>query len=141
MCIRDRAFAVLHIDGQASSLALVLGVHTSATVACLMFGGVIADRLPRIAVLQTAHVVTALTQGIAAVLVIRGQVSVPTLAVIEAVNGAAGAFAKMCIRDSSRPVPWPRPATRSSTGPSTSGSCTTAGPVSYTHLDVYKRQS
>lgn len=87
------AFAVLHIDGQASSLALVLGVHTSATVACLMFGGVIADRLPRTAVLQTAHVVTALTQGIAAVLVIRGQVSVPTLAVIEAVNGAAGAFA------------------------------------------------
>lgn len=87
------AFAVLRVDGSAGGLALVLGTYTSAQVTCLLFGGVIADRFPRIVVLQAAHTVTALTQGIAAALVISGQASVPALAVLEGINGAAAAFA------------------------------------------------
>ncbi|QQR99968.1 MAG: MFS transporter [Austwickia sp.] len=87
------AFAALHIDPAPGGLALVIGTHTGAQILCLLFGGVVADRWPRVRVLQGAHVVTALTQGVAAALVLSGRADIPTLAVIEAVNGAASGFA------------------------------------------------
>lgn len=87
------AFAVLHVDGTAGGLALVLGAHTGAQVLCLLFGGVVADRFDRVVVLQAAHVLTAVTQGVAAALVLSGQATIPRLVAVEAVNGAAAAFA------------------------------------------------
>ncbi len=86
------AFAVLHVDESAGALAQVLGVRTLAMVIFLLVGGVISDRFSRIAVLQVAHVLTCLTQGAAAVLIISGHATLTQLTVIEGVNGAVSAF-------------------------------------------------
>ncbi|MEO7752044.1 MAG: MFS transporter [Terracoccus sp.] len=86
------AFAVLRVDESAGALAQVLGVRTLAMVVFLLVGGVISDRFSRIAVLQMAHVLTCVTQGAAAVLIISGHATLTQLTVIEGVNGAVSAF-------------------------------------------------
>ncbi len=86
------AFAVLHVDRSAGALAQVLGVRTLAMVVFLLAGGVIADRFSRIAVLQVAHLLTFLTQGAAATLLISGHATLTQLTVLEGLNGAASAF-------------------------------------------------
>ncbi len=86
------AFAVLRVDESAGALAQVLGVRTLAMVVFLLVGGVISDRFSRIAVLQVAHVLTCLTQGAAAALIISGHATLTQLTVIEGVNGAVSAF-------------------------------------------------
>jgi hypothetical protein len=86
------AFAVLHIDASAGALAQVLGVRTLAMVVFLLVGGVVADRFSRIVVLQVSHVLTCLTQAVAAALLISGHATLTQLTVIEGVNGAVSAF-------------------------------------------------
>jgi hypothetical protein len=86
------AFAVLHIDSSAGPLAQVLGVRTLAMVVFLLVGGVVSDRFSRIVVLQVSHVLTCLTQAVAAVLIISGHATLTQLTVIEGVNGAVSAF-------------------------------------------------
>lgn len=85
-------FAVLHIDASAGALAQVLGVRTLAMVVFLLVGGVVADRFSRIVVLQVSHVLTCLTQAVAATLIISGHATLTQLTVIEGVNGAVSAF-------------------------------------------------
>ncbi|MCX4878259.1 MFS transporter [Streptomyces sp. NBC_00847] len=41
------AFAVLDATGSVSSLGLVVGAHSVAGILFLLYGGVLADRLPR----------------------------------------------------------------------------------------------
>ncbi len=86
------AFAVLDIDASAGGLAQVLGVRTLAMVLFLLIGGVVADRFSRIVVLQVSHVLTCLTQALAAYLIITGNATLTQLTVIEGVNGAVSAF-------------------------------------------------
>ncbi|WP_067197851.1 MFS transporter [Microbacterium sp. XT11] len=86
------AFAVLGIDNSPQSLAFVLTVFTLANVVFLVFGGVVADRLPRALVIRTCYVVDILSIGTTAVLLFSGTASVPLLAVLSAVNGASSAF-------------------------------------------------
>jgi len=86
------AFAVLHIDQSAGALAQVLGVRTLTMVVFLLVGGVVADRFSRIVVLQVSHVLTCLTQALAAYLIISGDATLTQLTVIEGVNGAVSAF-------------------------------------------------
>lgn len=86
------AFAVLHITGSALALGQVIAARVTATLVFLLIGGVAADRLPRVAVIQTCHVISAVTQGLAAYLVITGRATVPTILGLEAVNGAVTAF-------------------------------------------------
>ncbi len=86
------AFAVLHIDPSAGALAQVLGVRTLTMVVFLLVGGVVADRFSRIVVLQVSHVLTCLTQALAAYLIISGDATLTQLTVIEGVNGAVSAF-------------------------------------------------
>ena len=86
------AFAVLHIDQSAAALAQVLGVRTLTMVVFLLVGGVVADRFPRILVLQVSHVLTFVTQALAAYLIISGHATLTQLTVIEGVNGAVTAF-------------------------------------------------
>ena len=86
------AFAVLHIDQSAAALAQVLGVRTLTMVVFLLVGGVVADRISRIVVLQVSHVLTCLTQALAAFLIISGDATLTRLTVIEGVNGAVSAF-------------------------------------------------
>ena len=86
------AFAVLHIDPSAGALAQVLGVRTLTMVVFLLVGGVVADRFSRIVVLQVSHVLTCLTQALAAYLIISGDATLTQLTVLEGVNGAVSAF-------------------------------------------------
>lgn len=85
-------FAVLDLGGSPTQLGLVLACRTVPLILLILFGGVIADRLPRHLVLIVANVVSAGTQALVAVLLLTGTADIWTVAGIEAVNGAAGAF-------------------------------------------------
>ena len=85
-------FAVLEITDSATALGQVLAAHTIPLVVFLLFGGVIADRLPRALLLQASNLVAALTQGTLAFLVITGQAELWMFIVLAAVNGTADAI-------------------------------------------------
>jgi MFS family permease len=86
------AFAVLDLTGSASDLGLVVACRSVANVVVLLFGGVLADRLPRGLLLAGASAAAALTQGVVAALVITGTASIPVLALLSVVNGALAAI-------------------------------------------------
>ncbi|MGX1793373.1 MFS transporter [Microbacterium sp. NPDC055312] len=86
------AFAVLEIDNDPLSLSLVLTAFTVANVVFLLFGGVVADRLPRAMVIQVCYVLDILSIGTIAALLFTGTASIPAVAALAAVNGASTAF-------------------------------------------------
>jgi MFS family permease len=86
------AFAVLDLTGSASDLGLVVGARTLVNVAFLLFGGVLADRLPRPLLLVGSSLLAGLTQGVAAVLVLTHAATIPVLLVLAGLNGMAGAL-------------------------------------------------
>lgn len=86
------AFAVLDLGHSATALGQVLAARTVPMVAFLLFGGVLADRFPRSAILQLSNLLSALTQGLVAWLVITGTADLWMLVVLEAVNGTVAAF-------------------------------------------------
>lgn len=86
------AFAVLDISDSAAAVGFVLAARSIPNILFLLIGGVISDRLPRHLVLIVANSVCALTQALAAALVLSGDAKLWQLAAIEAVNGIAAAF-------------------------------------------------
>jgi MFS family permease len=82
------AFAVLDLTGSTADLGLVLAVRQVAVVVLLLYGGVWADRLPRHLVMVWSNLVSGLSQGVVAVLLLSHHASIPTLAVFAVVNGA-----------------------------------------------------
>jgi hypothetical protein len=86
------AFAVLDLTGSASDLGLVLAARTVPLVAFLLAGGVVADRLPRRAVMVCADIARLAGQGAIAALLIGGVAHVWSLAALSAVSGLASAF-------------------------------------------------
>lgn len=86
------AFAVLDLTGSAADLGYVLAARSIPLVLFLLVGGVIADRFSRSLVLVLSNLVTGLTQGLVAVLLISGHATITGLVVIEAVNGTVSAF-------------------------------------------------
>jgi MFS family permease len=86
------AFAVLDISDSASALGLVLAARTIPMVLFLLLGGVISDRFSRSVVMRTSNLLSALTQGAVAYLVITGQAEIWMLVVLEATNGTVAAF-------------------------------------------------
>jgi MFS family permease len=87
------AFAVLDLTGSVRDLGLVVGARSLANVVFILFGGVIADRLPRQVVMVWSCVLAALSQGAVATLVLTGDATVVWLAILGAVNGVVSAFA------------------------------------------------
>ena len=85
------AFAVLEVTDSASALGQVLAAHSIPMVVFLLVGGVVADRFPRALLLQLSNVLSALTQGVAAYLVISGHAEIWMLVVLEGVNGTTSA--------------------------------------------------
>ena len=57
------AFAVLDLTGSARDLGLVVGARSLTNVVLLLFGGVVADRLPRQLVLVASSVLAMVTQA------------------------------------------------------------------------------
>jgi len=86
------AFGVLEVTDSASALGIVLAARMIPTVALLLAGGVIADRLPRRAVMVAADLVRLVSHALMAALLISGAAQVWSLAVLAAVNGAGTAF-------------------------------------------------
>lgn len=85
------AFAVLDLTGSATDLGLVVGARSIANVAVLLFGGVLADRFSPSVVLVWSNMASAVTQAVIAAMVLTGQVSIPLLAALSVLNGAAAA--------------------------------------------------
>lgn len=87
------AFAVLDLTGRAGDLGLVVGVRTVLNVSFLLFGGVLADRLPKNLLMVGSNLVAALTQGAIATLVLTHHATIPLLIGLAAINGATAAMA------------------------------------------------
>lgn len=87
------AFAVLDtLHGSATDLGLVLTVRQVPVILLLLFGGVLADRLPRHQVMVASNVVSGTSQAAAATLLLIGHAHLWHLAALAAVNGASSAF-------------------------------------------------
>jgi MFS family permease len=80
-------FAVLDINDSATALGQVLAARTIPMVVFLLLGGVIADRFPRTVILQLSNVLSALTQGVVAWLVLTDRADLWMIIVLEAING------------------------------------------------------
>lgn len=110
------SFAVLDLTGSMVDLGVVVGARSVANVAVLLFGGVLADRLPKAVVLQGSSLVAALIQA-AVLSILAGFASVPLLVVLSVANGvvaavglpAASALIPQTVpaARSGRPTPWP----------------------------------
>ena len=87
------AFAVLDLTGSARDLGLVVGARSLTNVIFILFGGVVADRLPRQFVMVASGALAALSQAVVATLVLTDTATVPLLMALGAVNGVVSAFA------------------------------------------------
>jgi MFS family permease len=86
------AFAVLDLTGSVTDLGLVVGARSLASVLLLLFGGVLADRLPRSVILQGTEIAATLTQAAIAASILFGFASIPLLISLSLVNGAVAAL-------------------------------------------------
>ena len=87
------AFAVLDLTGSPSDLGLVVGVRMSVNVLFLLFGGALADRMPKHHLMVGASIAAAVTQAAVAALVLSGTATVALLIALSAVNGMVSALA------------------------------------------------
>jgi predicted MFS family arabinose efflux permease len=85
------AFAVLEV-GSASDLGLVLAANMLPTVVFVLVGGVIADRLPRHAVLVASNLLSGAAQAVFALAIVSGHAQLWQLMAIQAVRGTSSAF-------------------------------------------------
>lgn len=107
------AFAVLDLTGSVATLGLVVGARSLTNVLFLLFGGVIADRLPRSVVLVGSSWCSAFAQAAIATLVLTHTASIPLLMTFSAINGISSAFAlpaSSALTAQTVPLPWMRQA-------------------------------
>ncbi|QDY08294.1 MFS transporter [Micromonospora sp. HM134] len=88
------AFAVLDLTGSVRDLGLVVGARSLMNVLFVLFGGVLADRVPRRLVLVGSNLLGALTQAAVAALVLTGTATIPLLLALGAANGVVSALAQ-----------------------------------------------
>ena len=86
------AFAVLDLTGSKTDLGLILACREIPLILFLLIGGIWADRLPRNRIMVGANLFSALSQAVAATLLISGGAEIWHLAALASVNGAASAF-------------------------------------------------
>ncbi|WP_232661172.1 MFS transporter [Pseudonocardia sp. TRM90224] len=86
------AAAVLDVDPAPTGLAVVLAATSVPQLLTVLLGGVLADRLPRGALLVGGSLVAGVVQSVVVVRVVTGAATVGRLAVLSAVFGAAAAF-------------------------------------------------
>jgi MFS family permease len=86
------AFAVLDITDSATALGAVLAAHTIPMVLFLLWGGVIADRFPRVTIIQLSNVLSGVAQASIALLVISGTAKLPMVIALSAVHGTLSAM-------------------------------------------------
>jgi MFS family permease len=85
-------FAVLHSGGTATDIGFVTAAGLVPTIVFLLFGGVLADRLPRQRVMAVANVLQGAAQGTFGFLVITGHAQVWEMMLLTAARGCAFGF-------------------------------------------------
>jgi MFS family permease len=86
------AFAVLSVNHSAAALGSVLAAIWLPRAAFTLIGGVIADRLPRRAVMLACDGIRACVEAFTATMLLTHQMTLPIFFVTAAVFGAASAF-------------------------------------------------
>ena len=86
------AFGVLELTGSTKDGAIVIAAPTLASIAVLLFGGVIADRTSRQRTIYSSELLAMAAQGTLAFLFLSGFATVPLLTLFMLVNGVAMAF-------------------------------------------------
>ncbi|MFH8389197.1 MFS transporter [Streptomyces sp. NPDC018036] len=86
------AYAVIGQGGGAGSLGVVLAVNTVPTIAFLLVGGVLADRMSRSRILLVGNLGAAVAQGALAAVVLTGTASTGSIAACGFLSGVAVAF-------------------------------------------------
>jgi MFS family permease len=86
------AFAAYEVSGSAGGVGLVLMASRLPQVAFVLVGGVLADRLPRNAVMLASDLIRAAAQATTAVLLATGHATIALLVALQLVHGAALAF-------------------------------------------------
>jgi MFS family permease len=87
------AFAVLDVtDDSATAVGQVMAAHTVPLVVFMLWGGVIADRLPRTLVIQASNLLAAASFGLLAYLFVSDRAELWMIIVLAAVNGLADAL-------------------------------------------------
>ncbi|MEV4534882.1 MFS transporter [Asanoa sp. NPDC049518] len=92
------AFAVLDASGRPGHLGIVLACQLVPHLTLLLVGGVVADRLPRRAVLVAANLGAGLTQGAIALVLITGSYRLWLVAGLALLAGAWEAFTSPALR-------------------------------------------
>jgi MFS family permease len=85
-------FAVLDISNSPASIGIVLACRQGAAAIVTLAAGVLADRLPRHLVLVAASVIQGAVQAVAGALLLTGNASVSSLALLAVVYGVADGF-------------------------------------------------
>jgi Transmembrane secretion effector len=85
-------FAVLRSGGSVSDVGFVAAAGLLPTIVFLLFGGVLADRLPRQQVMVAANIAQALAQAGFALLVLTGLAQVWEMMLLTAARGCAFGF-------------------------------------------------
>ncbi|MEV6965636.1 MFS transporter [Hamadaea sp. NPDC051192] len=86
------AFAVLDLTGSVRDLGFVVAARSLTNVVFILFGGVLADRLPRRLVMIGSNTLAALTQGVVAILLFTHTATFGLLMALAALNGLVAAF-------------------------------------------------
>jgi hypothetical protein len=85
-------FAVLEASDSAGDLGIVVASYTVPLALFQLFGGALADRFSRSAVLVLSHLGAGLAQAVTATLLLTGNYALVPVAVIAAVNGTLQAL-------------------------------------------------
>ena len=86
------SFALISSGRSAGALGTVLAAQTLPTVVLLLLGGVLGDRWPRRRIMIGADMLRFAAQSALAVVLIRGNASMPAIIVLTALIGAGTAF-------------------------------------------------
>lgn len=84
-------YAVLRVSSSVTGLGLVFASQWLPLAGFSLLGGVLSDRVPRLAAMIAADLARVASQGLLAVLVIIGQAGLGWFVVLQAVHGAASA--------------------------------------------------
>lgn len=86
------AFAVLDLTGSAIDVGIVVGARSVANVLLVLFGGILADRVPRALILQGSSLSAAAVQAGAALALLTDAASIGVLVALSVANGAVAAL-------------------------------------------------
>jgi MFS family permease len=92
------ALAVLQASGRPTDLGIVLAANMIPTLALLLVGGAVADRVRRRTVLIVTNLVTAAVMAVMAAILITGRYDLVVFAGLAVLSGAVGAFSQPALR-------------------------------------------